>query len=111
MTNHRVAKINSQLKRVTSEFITRTLASSESMITVTRVEIASHLKEAKIFLSVWPEAKEKEILSILASVRRDLYEYLSRHLKIKYIPSLTFEIDKGEKARLRVEEILQKENK
>jgi len=64
-------------------------------MTVMRVEISKDLRLARIFISVFPEEKEKEVLNLLKKKKRALYNYLKLKSKLKFLPSLSFEIDKG----------------
>lgn len=111
MTTKRLERTRSLLKRLAAQFIARNISLAGVMTTVTRVEIASNINTATIFLSIWPREKEKEMMSLLSAARKDFWAYLSRNLKMKRMPSFRFEIDEGEKARVRIEEILQKEKK
>lgn len=101
----RKEKINSLLKKVVSSFL-RTSAPSGILITVTRVEISRGLRYAKIFLNIFPEEKEDYILKLLENKAGELRNYAKPRLKMKFLPQFEIEIDKGEKARQRMEEIL-----
>lgn len=107
MTRRR-ERANSTIKRFIADFVSRNIGAPNVLITVLRVEMNQGLTEARIFLSVWPESKEKEILKEIRNNKRDFYEYMKKKLKIKYMPEFRFEIDRGEKIRQKVEEILQK---
>ncbi|MEK7599282.1 MAG: ribosome-binding factor A [Patescibacteria group bacterium] len=108
MPSRRKERSPSLIKKLAAEFIGRNIGLAGVVITVTRVEIKSGFGRIEIFISVWPENKEKEIAAELKESERDFYEYMLKNFKIKYMPSFSFEIDRGEKARLKVEEILKK---
>lgn len=101
----RQEKINSLLQEIASSFIESRIESS-SLITVMRAQISSDLKSAKIFVSVMPDNKEKEVISMIKKKNNDFKNYCKSRLKIKFLPSFNFEIDTGEKNRARIDELL-----
>lgn len=103
----RQEKINSLLQEIASLFIGSRIESS-SLITVIRAQILPDLKSAKIFISVMPDNKEKEVIDILKKKKNDFKNYCKSRLKIKFLPSFDFEIDTGEKNRDRIDELLKK---
>jgi ribosome-binding factor A len=97
----------SWMAETAAEFIVRRVSlPSGTLATVTRVELAQNLKRAIVFVSVWPETKEVEVLKLIRAVRHDFYEYAEKKFKINQRIAVTFEIDRGEKARVRVEKLL-----
>lgn len=106
----RQERANSIIQKFIADFVERNIGAPSVLITVLRAEMNQGLTEARVFLSVWPETKEKEILKEVRDHRQDFYEYMKEKLKIKYMPEFRFEIDRGEKIRQKVEEILQKKN-
>lgn len=104
----RQERANSTIQRFVADFVERNIGEPNVLITILRVETNQSFTEVRIFLSVWPETKEKEVLKEIRGKRQDFYEYMKKKLKIKYMPEFRFEIDRGEKIRQKVEEILQK---
>lgn len=90
----RQERINSLLRKIVSSFI-KSEINSGALVTVMQVEISKDLRLAKIFISVFPEEKEKEAVDALKRKTRDLHQYLKTQSKLKFLPSLSFEIDKG----------------
>ena len=88
-------------------------SNKRSLITVTRVELSSDFSKAIIFVTVLPDEAEKSAVDFLKRNLGEFKDYIKEKTRLQYIPWFDFEIDKGEKARLRVEEIsegLKKEN-
>ena len=116
----RQEKINSLLKNLAADFLIKAAPfggeprpaagreTSGSIITVTRVETSKDLKSAKIFISIFPERKEKETLDTLNGKKDELRKYIGSQIKMKFLPRLEVEIDNQEKARKKIEEILGK---
>ena len=83
-----------------------------SLITVTSASVTPDLKRATIFITVLPVDKERGALGFAKRKRGELRAYLKKNLNIKTIPFIDIEIDKGEKNRQKIEELLKKaENK
>lgn len=77
-----------------------------AMITVTGCTVSEDEKYATILISVLPEEKEKEALSFCKRMRAPLRQYVKENLNTYNIPFLETEIDIGEKARRRMDDIL-----
>lgn len=107
MTLLRQEKVNSLLKDLAASFLSReSWIASTALITITHIETPKDLKSAKIFISIFPENKEKETLKLLNEKKSELRKYIGSQIKMKFLPSLEFEIDKGEKGRQKIEKIL-----
>ena len=111
MNDRKRERLASWMMEAAAEFIARSVALPETLITVTRVHLEPHLERAMIYISVWPEAKEAEALKLVRAARRDFYEYTKRKFTIGQRVPVDFDIDRGEKARLRFEEILRGEKR
>ncbi len=85
----RQERVNSLLRRIISSFI-KSNFDSRVIMTVTRVEIVKDLRSAKIFISVFPAEKEKEILALLKKKKQGLYNYVKSKSKMKFLPSFSF---------------------
>ncbi len=100
-------KFNALLRNLASTFITREIGRGV-LVTVMRVETPKDLHLAKIFISVFPENKEKEILQLLKEESREFYDSLKKQLRIKFLPAVSFEIDRATKLEREIEEVLKK---
>jgi len=81
------------------------IASSESLITVTRALASSRGERMTVFMSVFPEAREGAALALLARKREAFSEHLKARVRLRPLPRVDFEIDHGEKNRLRLDEL------
>ncbi len=104
MNSRRQEKVNSLLRRFVSSFLVKEKGSS--IITITRIETSKDLKSAKIFISIFPESGELEIMNLLKAKIKELHEFIGPKIKMKFFPRLEFEIDKGEKERQKIEKLL-----
>lgn len=99
----------------TKEILIRTAAkflelesNKTSLITVTGAEIFARGKQAKIFITIFPEDKEEEGLSFLKRKRPELREFIRKETKVSIVPFLDIVIDQGEKNRQKIEGIFSK---
>lgn len=104
MKSRRLEKVNSLLRQLAASYLAKEI--NGVLITVTRVETSKDLKSAKIFISIFPESKEKEVFKNLKGKVDELRKYIGSQIKMKFLPQLSFEIDKAEKSRQKIEEIL-----
>ena len=103
--NFRKEKLTSAIEHLAAEFISRDGPKSP-LITVTRSELSDSGRHITIFISVLPESEEKFVLDFLAKNKKYFSEYSSEHGNIARMPSFDFEIDKGEKNRRIIEDII-----
>lgn len=104
MTN-RNEKVANLIKELSAQFLGRE-NNKTSLITVISCNTSPDLKRATIFITVLPESKEHDALDFAKRKRRELREFLKKNLQIKTIPFLDIEIDKGEKHRQKIDELL-----
>jgi ribosome-binding factor A len=81
------------------------VAGSESLITVTRALASTRGEHITVFVSVFPEDKEVPALSYLARQREAFSDHLKAHSRLRPLPRVDFELDRGEKNRRRLDEL------
>ena len=105
----RVLKVNSLLQQEISKILLKELEMPEgSLITVTKAEATSDLKEAKIWVSIYPFKKRKKILVNLQKNKGKIQFLLNRKLSMRPLPRINFKIDDNEEQANEIEEILNK---
>lgn len=80
----------------------------QSLITVTRCDIASNLKTATVFISVLPADHEIEALRFAQRQAGQIRNYITDHVKMGRVPYIDVMIDGGEKNRQKIDEIINK---
>jgi len=104
-------KIAEAIQRTAGDFFNQK-SNRKSLITFTNCQLSESGRKAILYLTVLPEEYEKEVLKFCQRRLKDFIEYLKKRNKIGFLPKIVIEIDKGEKNRQRIEEILiQEENK
>ena len=97
-------KLSELIRELAAEYLQRE-SNLQSMITVTSVRTFDNNKEATIYVTVFPDDKEKAAVDFLKRKRSDFREYVKDKSSIGHIPFFDFEIDEGEKNRQRIEEL------
>ncbi|MFA5987359.1 MAG: ribosome-binding factor A [Candidatus Paceibacterota bacterium] len=110
MSDLRNQKIRSLLERLAAQFLRETIGPG-TITTVTQVKLSDSLEGASIFITVFPEKNERAVLDVIKERHHEFMEFLIKNTNIKFLPSIVFKIDRGEKNRQRIEELLLKENK
>jgi ribosome-binding factor A len=100
-------KVKSLLKDIAANYIVRE-AGKNSLITATAVDISQNYRNSTIFVTVFPEEAEERALAFLKRKRGDFRDYAKKHSKLRLMPQFDFQIDKGEKARQRIDELSRK---
>ncbi|MEK7569650.1 MAG: ribosome-binding factor A [Patescibacteria group bacterium] len=67
---------------------------SVSLITVTRADVSSDLRNATVYISVLPEEQALEALEFARRKRSDLRDYLKANMQVKNVPFVEIEIEK-----------------
>lgn len=97
-------KMESALREVAAEFLARE-AGPQSLITVTGTRMREDGNSARILITVLPEAMEEEALKFANRNRAELARFLTKRVRGMRAPHMEFEIDRGEKNRLRLDEL------
>ena len=82
-----------------------------SLITITRSEISTDGKRAVLFISILPEKAETIAMDFLKRHQDDIRRYVQTHSKVRAVPWLRFSVDRGEKNRQLVDELLRGDEK
>lgn len=92
----RTVRVNELLHREISEILHTRYQSETVAITITSVSTAPDLRQAQVFYSViGNEEKKRSARSLLARIRGDVRQQLSRRIVLKYLPELHFREDRG----------------
>jgi len=75
-------------------------------ITVTGAKITEDLKIATIYISILKEEEKETALEILNSAKGFIRAELSKRVRMKFIPTLTFRIDESLEYGSRIEKLL-----
>lgn len=101
----RKEKVANLIKELAALFLERE-ADRSSLLTVTDCHISPDLKNATILISVLPETKEQAALGFVKRKRGEIRDFLKKNMNTKIIPFVDVELDKGEKNRQKIDELL-----
>jgi ribosome-binding factor A len=97
MSSRRVDRLNQLLRREIADYLFRTMHERGfdlGAVTVTRVEIGSDLRNARVWVSIRaPAAEQAAMMRQLAAHRRQIQEHIGRTVVMKYTPHLAFGLD------------------
>ena len=96
----RIVRVNELLKRVLADLM-ETLALNEEngcIISITRVECASNLKSAQVYVSILGaknDEAEQRVIRRLIERKSEIQTLMSQEVILKYTPVLQFILDKS----------------
>ena len=103
--SERNEKMANLIKELSAQFLNRE-NNKTSLITITSCSTSPDMKRTTIFVTVLPDSKEHDALEFLKRKRGNLRDFLKKNINVKTIPFLDIQIDKGEKSRQRIDELL-----
>ena len=109
-TSVRQLKVASQIQRIIAMVLLRDVADPrvDGLVSVTRVETTSDLREAKVFLSLLGGTRTPTtVLEGIKSAGRHIQAEVAEGLNLRYAPRLSFHLDESLKKQA---EILRKIN-
>lgn len=102
----RMPRVNSILREVIAEEIERMSDSRLELVSVTGVDTAPNLRHATVFVDVLSKERSEDALDALDGAAKRLQGVIGREVRMKYTPTLSFELDKGITGGERIDEIL-----
>lgn len=110
----RTERVQEAVRRIVSEVLQRELRDPRiaGFITITKVEVTSDLRLAKIFYSTLGDEKKKKLVAQgLKSAKNFVKKHVGNELKLRYTPDIMFKVDKKLEYSARIDEILGKIHK
>ena len=102
-------KVQKLARQVLGEEIQNLKDPRVGFATITAVKITPDLRHARVWVSVLGTDEEaKDTMAGLNSARPYLRSELGRQMRLKYLPELVFELDKGAEEAQHIDEILHK---
>ena len=100
----RQEKVAGVVKKLSAQFL-QIESSGQSLITVTNCNISPDLRKATIFISVLPEKSEDFALNFIRRKRSEIRNYIKKNTRMRVLPFIDVELDRGEKNRQKIDEI------
>jgi len=93
----RIDKVNELIKQELSKILLEEIEfNNGALVTILSVDTAKNLDSAKIWISVLPNGKTREVLNHLSKEIGNIQRILNRKLKMRFVPKISFKIDKSE---------------
>ena len=107
--NPRIPKVNQLLQEELGEILLRELELPDGVLaTVTRVDASGNLQEAKVYISVMPEAKFQDVFGILQKNIYGIQQMLNKRLRMRPVPRIKWAVETKTSEAQRIEELLEK---
>jgi len=114
---HRIERVNSLIRQEISELLQRQVKDPRlgNFIAVTAVATSPDMKYARVFISRLGDEQEKqETLSVLASASGFFRKELTKRLRIRRVPELSFQwddsIERGDRLSQLIDHVTSDEN-
>lgn len=99
MGTPRLVRVNELLKREIAEDVHRNFSMSDfdtAAVTITRVECASDLRDANVFVSIFGHEDDRDqMIRYLNRHRQEVVRMMIKRVKLKYTPRLHFILDES----------------
>ncbi len=102
----RMLRVNSTLREVLAEEIERMSDERLEMVSVVSVETAPNLRTAVVYIDVLGRESEGDALAALRGAARRLQGTIGAQVRMKYTPTLEFQIDPGITGGERIDQLL-----
>ncbi len=103
----RIEKVNKHIQRLFGEILHEEAElPADVMVTISRVDTTHNLKSSTIWLYVYPDSREEEILDLLKPQMYDLQGEFNRQLDFKPLPRISLRIDHGAQHSQKINETL-----
>lgn len=109
MAGYRPIRVAELLQAELAELLLRHLKDPRlQMVTLSRVEVTPDLRHARVYVShVGSAAEQQAALAALQQATGFMRSHLGKHLKLRYIPQLTFQLDTSIAYGVRISRLLQ----
>ena len=103
----RLERVNALIKKEVSKTVERyVLDHNMDFITITRAEVSSNLRSAKIFFTVHNTSYIPSALDALNQGKKVIQKWVAERIRLKYMPKLNFIYDDTLDAYERIDELL-----
>lgn len=105
----RIEKVNKLIQQELGALILKEIdIFPGTLLTITRVECSNSLFQSKIYISVIPEDKFEDVLSLLKRHIYELQQLLNKKMRMRPVPRIEFLKETKTKEAGRIDELLMK---
>ena len=99
-------KLSEKIQYAVSEYLRQLSDSRLGLISITRVELSPDLSQAKVFWDTFDSSRKNEVSSSLNNVGGKMRSQLSKVLKIRQVPIISFVYDSQFEDELKIDQLL-----
>jgi len=106
--SRRTSRVEEAAREVLAEVMAREVKDPRvGFVTITGVKVSPDLRHARVYVSVLGEDEEvARSMAGLQSAKGYMRSELGKHLRIKYLPEVEFELEHGSEEALRLSELM-----
>jgi ribosome-binding factor A len=106
--SRRTSRVEEASREVLAEVLAREVKDPRvGFVTITAVKVSPDLRHARIFVSVMGEDEEvARSMAGLQSARGYMRSALGKHLRLKYLPEIEFELEQGTEEALHLANLM-----
>lgn len=105
--SRRIEQLNSLVQREVAAVVRREVEFPlDTIVTVTRATVADDAESAKVWISVLPFDQAESVMQELKKRIADIQRVLNKRLVMKFVPKITFYLDKQEEKADRINDVL-----
>ncbi len=109
MGDWRLLRANEILKQEIGRILEEDLERSPSdLVTVTRVDASPDLQHAKVYISIFPEERAKDLWRILSFSIFDIQQKLNKRMTTRPVPKIEWVVEKNMGEIQKMDEIFDK---
>ena len=110
MANYRIDKISEEVKKEVDHIIRESLDDPRIRGTygIVRADVTRDLKQAKIYVSILESELAVPMMKALASAAGFVRHELGKRLQLRYVPEITFVLDKNIEYGIHISEVLKR---
>ena len=109
--SQRQLQIGEQIKRILAEIFLQDnlLATANGYITILQADVSPDAKNAKIFIDIFGQADQKNIMSDLKNITPYLRNKLANKINLRHTPELKFILDETPQTFSKINALLKQE--
>lgn len=92
---HRIEQVESTLRKALAQVLQRRISDPRirGMLSITKIDLTTDMKQAKVMVSVLPEEYAKRTLAGLKAANRHIQSEVKKLVALRIVPHLRFELD------------------
>ncbi len=110
MSNYRMRRLNSEIKKTISEILTYDIRDKRLVnVAIEEVQVTPNLQHAKVFFSILNDKYKGKVMAGFKSARPYIRLKLARQLDLRQTPQLDFIYDTTERDAAHLEKVIESE--